>query len=1439
MNLNERLFMLLKDKRSFSYMVALAILLSAFILLLSLNQTALSLTTANTSKANLTIWDTTDSTTMYTYPTCRDEHPNLDYQCPSKGLSSYNIYFYANFTNKSSGAIIESTREDGNCSIRFNENLTGVFTGWWNMTYSSSTGQYQYNRSLKYKGNIPFEINCTNSTYGSVNASENAFISNTNPSIFAKNPGGKLPTRSITEDIVFYYNFSENCTDDDQNDIPSLTFNYIAGNTTLANFSFNTATGNLTVNISTNNDVGDSVDKIAFTCSDSGGIEDKAEMNFTISAVNDAPLFINLNSTMNATENVEFNFTILASDEENNTPFYFNATFMNCSTMNWSSRNSTKCSLFNLTGWRNDTAITINFTPTNNDIGNYSIEFNVTDAGNTITPYNATRIKTVVFTVINTNDPPAITYACNRERNATEDANFACWITANDTDESNNLTFSSNATWFTFNNSRNIFSANISGNSTAGINFTANDSAVGVWYINITVNDTAGGMNSTAISFNVSNVNDSVRLSSINNSFEAYMLAEFYLEINASDDDLRIPRQGRNCSSGCFNESLAFERNISNLTFGIEEVNRSLFRIIKNTSAGTGGVIGNTSFAYIKFTPSQSDAGNYTINITVRDANNNSIHSKLFNITVFANTAPYWVNLTATSFTFNEGTFNLNLSQNATDDDADAITFTDNTGLFAISSTGSISIAASTANDSNVGNYETIITLTDARGAVNSSQSFTFRVKNANETPILYTIANQSVNEDSALSLTMYAEDEDLSLNTSATDFYSENLVWSVNSTTSWFNGVNATIKLNFTRTDNRTATISFTPNKTDVGAHTINITVNDSTGRMDSQELTITVSEINHQPYFTYTGSPLNITLNASNNYTCINCIDINVSDDESGNDSIANTNFSFTSNETWFKISNATAKVNFTAKQSYVKANGWWINVTVYDGGVSGSGNKTNSTLFRLFIFEYNVKPTVERVAPSPTDSQANMAENSSKLFTVIISDENADAPNSDTLNITWKIDGVENTSTRATVSNGSTNSYTYAANFTGETTNSTAKNISIWVYDSQNNLTIMSWNVSVNHTNAPPQFTGSISNITMSGTSSVNVSCDFSSSTGMCEYSGTSTSAGGYFSDVDHSDTKYNHSINLALGIMDGDCSATKSNSTISVNMNNNTLAVSFYTTSTAAQCFNITAIDSNESYYNVTSNKFRVNLTVNEPTTTPTPSPSSGGGGGGGSTRKTPIALKIIVPEPMSMYTKDRIIVPISVLNNGSIDLYEISLTISTLPPGLKVSLSKEHLEKLLASQKESIEMTITTNSNATASYEIILTGTSKTPSYTDSASFFLNLIELGWKERIKAQEKIIFLQELLLGNPECLELQEVLNEAKKEFESQNYQKSLQLAETAIQACKYAIASKGKTVEIKKRFKVQDYVLPALEGLFVFLLLYFIYHYMQRRMMKKRR
>jgi hypothetical protein len=1413
---------LFKDKRSIAVsIVSLISILAILFIVFGSMHFAVGTTAVNSSKANLTIWDTTDSATRFTYQNCYDTYGG---KCLQKSLSEYNVSFYANFTNKTSGEVI--TPDGGNCSIRFDENLSGVFTSWVNMTFASPRNQYEYSRRFNYRGGIPFEINCTNATYSNVNSSENATISNTGPAFHAKDAGGNLPVQNVVEDTLFYYNVSLNCSDDDLNDIPDLVFNYTAAETTLTNFTLS-AKGNLTVNISTNADVGSGSKKIMFTCTDSLAPIEAANMSFTITAVNDAPRFVNLNDTLNITKKQFFNFTLQANDEEGNAPYAFNATFINCTNANWSTRNSTNCNLFNLTSY-NSTAVIINFTPSNNDVGNYTVEFNVSDAG---TP-NASSTRTIIFSVINTNDPPVFTgYICGNGSTGTEDANFFCFVTANDTDESFNLTFSTNITWFTFNNSRTTFTGNISSNTSAQINFTANDSSVGVWYVNISVVDTAGGTASSVINVNFSNVNDSVASGQIDNNFGSYVLAAFYLQVNASDDDLRIPRQGKSCTTGCYNESLSFEANITNLTGGTYGVNTTLFRIRKNTTAGGAETIagGNVSFADISFVPSQSDTGNYTINITVRDANNYSISSRIFNLTVYPNNAPYWLSPLTTNFTFSEGSFTLNLYSNATDGDGDVITFTDSTALFDINASGYISISNATGNDSNVGQHTFNITLTDARGATNSTAQFGFAIKNINETPILFNIPDAAASEDTLKTINFSAIDEDLYLTTtySATDFYPENLRWNISSST-----INVS-RLSFTQIGNTSASISFIPSKSDLGAHVINISVNDSTERMDSQTFTLIVSGINHAPLFDYTGSPMNATLNSSNNFSCAECIDINVSDVEDGNDSLPNSNFSFVSNETWFKISNGTGKVNFTVGSAHVKANGWWINVTVYDVGLTGVGNLSNSTLFHLMIYENNVPPIITRVAPT---FQANTVENATNLlFFVTVSDANAKLPNSDVLNVTWKIDGAIN-KTETGVTNGSSSQWYYYTNFTDETTNSTAHNVSVYLYDSQNAFTLISWNVTVNHTNAPPEFRGTINNQTISGTSYVNITCYFGVDSGSCDSGGTSYSNQGYFVDTDHSDQKYNDSVNLTFHVLNSYCNVTQNSSTILVSLNNETLVATFHTTTSAAECFNITIGDKNNPEYNKTSNNFLFNLTVNPPGVTTAIVPS-GGGGGSSKSKTKPVMLKIIVPEPVSMFTLGKIVVPIKLQNRGQTDLKGIRITAMATLAGIRTELEKDYFGELAVGKEEKFDMTVLSDANAKGSYEIIINATVESPAYSDTASFFVNLIEMGWQEKIKAQEKIIFLEELLVGNPECLELKELLNDAKKSFDEGDFKKSLELADKAIEACKYAVSSKGKVIQVKRTFGVNNFILIFTASLLAFLLLLFIFNSYKRARFKR--
>jgi hypothetical protein len=145
-------------------------------------------------------------------------------------------------------------------------------------------------------------------------------------------------------------------------------------------FITNSTTGDFIINATSDNMTGNFT--IPFKVTYNGGQSaTTASFNFTVSPVNDAPYFVGLaNQTFNMSEQFSYNFSI--SDEENNTPFKLNISFVNCSTAQWSTRNNTNCTLFNATYYTFNNltgAVNISFTASRNDVGDYIINFTATD----------------------------------------------------------------------------------------------------------------------------------------------------------------------------------------------------------------------------------------------------------------------------------------------------------------------------------------------------------------------------------------------------------------------------------------------------------------------------------------------------------------------------------------------------------------------------------------------------------------------------------------------------------------------------------------------------------------------------------------------------------------------------------------------------------------------------------------------------------------------------------------------------------------------------------------------------------------------------------------------------------------------------------------------------------------------------------------------------
>ena len=404
--------------------------------------------------------------------------------------------------------------------------------------------------------------------------------------------------------------------------------------------------------------------------------------------------------------------------------------------------------------------------------------------------------------------------------------------------------------------------------------------------------------------------------------------------------------------------------------------------------------------------------------------------------------------------------------------------------------------------------------------------------------------------------------------------------------------------------------------------------------------------------------------------------------------------------------------------------------------------------------------------------------MVENVSYGFSFIVNSTVGRILNN-TLNYTLIIRGIARNSTHGN-GNGTAFSWNFTSNFTDETACSGAVNLTLNVSNAKLSNTT-TWNLTINHTNAPLSFYNNINDIS-----------------GGTPQTLTLTS---YFRDIDASDSCVNQTIGFIANLISG----SGVTSGVTNWTNGTTPNVIFSATSGSSANYSILAYEYNGTSYgsailsNATSNNFSVTLTVS---TISTPITSSGGGS---STIEKLISLKILVPEPVSSKKKDKLIIPLGIWNDGEIDLNGIVLSSLIAKAGilrndLIASFDRSIIKSLKAGERQNVTMIVDVDTNSEGIFEVTINGTVNDPKYNDWGKFY---IEVQKDEDII--EKIIFTEELIVGNPECTELREIVNEAKKLYEEGNIQETRNKLDEAVEACIKAIA---QPVSKKIAKKLQD-------------------------------
>lgn len=230
--------------------------------------------------------------------------------------------------------------------------------------------------------------------------------------------------------------------------------------------------------------------------------------------------------------------------------------------------------------------------------------------------------------------------------------------------------------------------------------------------------------------------------------------------------------------------------------------------------------------------------------------------------------------------------------------------------------------------------------------------------------------------------------------------------------------------------------------------------------------------------------------------------------------------------------------------------------------------------------------------------------------------------------------------------------------------------------------------------------------------------------------------------------------------------------------------------------------------------------------------------SGGGGGGGVTVQH-YAIKIVSPGDVTLPKEGIIQVPVTIQNPGNVALKGIKLSANVsfnnfFSEDIQISLEQTEIAEIAAGASKEMLITITANTKKQGIYKITVYADVDSPKFSDWGEFY---VEFKKTSESEADNAISTAEILISENPECLELTEIVNEAKAYLESREFTKSAAKVQEFTDACDKAIAaSKPKSVGIKLDEKIIYYSIIITAVTLAVLIGFYIYRRLKYKKLK---
>jgi hypothetical protein len=716
--------------------------------------------------------------------------------------------------------------------------------------------------------------------------------------------------------------------------------------------------------------------------------------------------------------------------------------------------------------------------------------------------------------------------------------------------------------------------------------------------------------------------------------------------------------------------------------------------------------------------------------------------------------------------------------------EGEVLTYADDTGVFDINTSTGLVMFTPTQED--VGIHAILINVTDdgspgSGTPLSSSITMNLEIIN-NSAPMLTEVGDISCAEDYVCFITVNAADAD-----------NDNLNFTSNNTLV-FNLTN-----NNSQSPRWSAYVNYTLGQDLVGTHSVLITVADIRGASDNESMLFTVNNTNGAPILQSFNFPSIIAethpvsfyvsaddedYNLPSSYVIMRINGVNLTEyvnfsvnNKSGKNLFSLTAYFNSSNNKTYTLVSFTPQIgdagNYSVNISatdYADAVDWIVkNFTVLP-----KANPPNITQINPYGMPLNTSTVFDFISTSyfngSKKTSINFSENRSVLYNLTVTDEITLPAN---MLYYWYINGTLS----------GTDSYLNASyNFFTEG----GRNITVVVANEMYENTSWTWNATVNNINRMPLLITPLRNLTINGTTNDN------------DYLMESGSDTHFIDPDDEVINDNNHEFD------DGEASSLTYNvtecSVATIAITNHSIRVNPTSIGTCIVWF--TASDSGG--LSNTSNPVTINATEVSNSTTEVEVQRSSGGGGSSRSRsivvpirkeeEKPRAIEIVVPNLVTIYENKTVLIPVTIKNTWNSSLKEVKLNASTNASSINLKFTDDYFEELKVGESKDVTLMVD-NYRLGGNYEIKVIANVTTPFTSDSALIMLNTIEQAETGQ-EVQTKVTFAQDLLSENPECIELNELLERARTEITTGSKEEASRMVDAVINGCKYMVSISKK-------------------------------------------